>query len=1115
MTERSLFLALLDIEDPAQRRAYLDRASAGDPALRAQVEELLKAHQEPGDFLEHPAPRLVGNDEEPIRERPGAVIGPYKLLEQIGEGGFGIVFMAEQTQPVRRQVALKVLKPGMDTRQVVARFEAERQALALMDHPNIARVCDAGETASGRPYFVMELVRGVPITEFCDQNHLTVRERLALFVSVCQAVQHAHQKGVIHRDLKPSNLLVTLHDNKPVAKVIDFGIAKATGPKLTDKTLFTNFAQLIGTPLYMSPEQAQLSGLDIDTRSDVYSLGVLLYELLTGTTPFDRERLRTAAYDEIRRIIREEEPARPSSRISTLGQAAATVSVNRRSDPKRLSQLVRGELDWIVLKALEKDRNRRYETASAFAADVQRYLADEPVQAGPPGAGYRLRKFLKRHRVPVLAGTVVLLALVAGIIGTTSGLVAAWHQQDLTEQARQNEAEQRLAAVANAGRAKEEEGKAKKALERAEWLLYGSRINQAQQAWENNHAALAFHYLEACQEDFRGWEHDYLYTLFHSNQRTYGKQRSVRENHRKVTSVAVSPDGKRIVSGNYDKTVKVWDADTGQVILTFQNHRGSVMSVTFSPDGKRIVSGGYDMTVKVWDADTGQEILTCGGHTDSVLGVAFSPDGTRLVSGGSDQAVKVWDATMGRETLTLMGHTKEVTGVAFSPDGTRLVSGSADQTVKVWDAATGAEILPLRGHTGPVMSVAFSPDGKRLASGSADLTVKVWDPTTGAEILALRGHTGPVTSVAFSPDGRRLVSGSSWENTVRVWDAATGQLTRTFRGHTGQVSSVALMPDGRRIVSGSWDNTLKVWDADANQETRTLKGHTGSVRSVAFSPDGQRLVSGSWDQTVKVWDTATGQETWTLRGHRGVVNSVAFSPDGQRLVSGSWDQTVKVWNADTGQEIGILRGHTNAVYSVAFSPDGKRLVSGSWDGTKRLWDPATGQLTRTFRGQPNMLYSVAFSPDGKSLASGGSADGAVEVRDADTGEVILTLRGHTAPVNSVAFTPDGKRLVSGSADQTVKVWDAATGAEILALSGHTGPVSSVAVMPDGKRIVSGSHDQTVKLWDAETGHETLTLRGHTDAVNSVAVSPDGQRIVSGSTDGTVKVWEASRSQQKP
>jgi tetratricopeptide (TPR) repeat protein len=326
---------------------------------------------------------------------------------------------------VRRKVALKVLKPGMDTRRVVARFEAERQALALMDHPNIAKVFDGGETAGGRPYFVMELVRGVPITQFCDDHRLTPRQRLELFGDVCKAVQHAHQKGIIHRDIKPSNVLVVSHDGTPVVKVIDFGIAKAVGQRLTDKTVYTQLTQMVGTPLYMSPEQAGMSGLDVDTRTDVYALGVLLYELLTGTTPFDKERLRTAAYDEVCRIIREEEPPKPSTRLSTLGAAASAVSVNRQTDPRHLRQLVRGELDWVVMKALEKDRTRRYESASAFAQDVQRYLHDEPVQAGPPSAAYRLRKFARRHRGPLLAAAVIFLLLAGGAAGTTAGLVQA------------------------------------------------------------------------------------------------------------------------------------------------------------------------------------------------------------------------------------------------------------------------------------------------------------------------------------------------------------------------------------------------------------------------------------------------------------------------------------------------------------------------------------------------------------------------------------------------------------------------------------------------------------------------------------------------------------------
>jgi serine/threonine protein kinase/Tfp pilus assembly protein PilF len=471
---RAVFCAALDCKAPLERAEYLDQACQGMAELRARVEALLQAHQEASGFLQEPSGKSVATiDGGSLVDRPGSVIGPYKLLEQIGEGGFGVVFMAEQTEPVRRKVALKVLKPGMDTRQVVARFEAERQALALMDHPNIARVFDGGETAGGRPYFVMELVKGLPITDYCDQSRLTPRERLGLFVDVCQAVQHAHQKGIIHRDLKPSNVLATLHDGTPLVKVIDFGIAKALGQQLTDKTLFTGFAQLIGTPLYMSPEQAALSNVDVDTRSDIYSLGVLLYELLTGTTPFEMERLREADYDEIRRIIREEEPPRPSTRLSELGSrhtpsavvpadcpgeslandrtrsvptpagsTLATVAAQRRTEPARLMKQVRGELDWIVMKCLEKDRNRRYETASALAADLQRYLHVEPVLACPPSPWYRLRKFAQRNKTGLaLAGLAFFVVLLVGSIGW-----GVWDRAAREEEVRRDRAAQLAAA---------------------------------------------------------------------------------------------------------------------------------------------------------------------------------------------------------------------------------------------------------------------------------------------------------------------------------------------------------------------------------------------------------------------------------------------------------------------------------------------------------------------------------------------------------------------------------------------------------------------------------------------------------------------------------------------
>jgi WD40 repeat protein/serine/threonine protein kinase len=1130
MNEREIFIGALQEKDPAEQQAYLDRACGTDTVLRRRVEGLLRDRERAANFLDAPVLASVATLDELIKERPGTVIGPYKLLQQIGEGGMGVVYMAEQQQPVRRKVALKIVKPGMDSAQVIARFEAERQALALMDHQNIAKVLDAGTTDNRRPYFVMELVHGVPITQYCDDNHLTPRARLELFLPVCHAVQHAHQKGIIHRDLKPSNVLVCLYDGVAVPKVIDFGIAKATGQQLTERTMFTQFGSLVGTLEYMSPEQAEMSQLGIDTRSDVYSLGVMLYELLTGTTPLERQRVKEAGFDEIRRLIREEEPPKPSTRLSKSGVELAAISVQRQTEPGKLTRLVRGELDWIVMKSLEKDRNRRYETANGLAKDVERYLHDEPVEACPPTPGYRLRKFARKHKMGLATavGFAVLLALGTvvsawqAVRATQAESAALVHEQQANENAVQaQEKEQEANQQRDEARRRRDEVQALNAKLQASQdelrsTLYAAHMNLAQHAWEAGgvervRELLELHRLKPGETDLHGFEWNYLYRLCRPNLLTLKGHTSF------IDSVAYSPDGKRLASCS-DEEIKVWDAQTGQELLTCKGHTGNLWRVAYSPDGKRLASASADQTVKVWDAQTGQELLTLKGHTGAATSVAYSPDGKRLASaGGRDGTVKVWDAQTGQELLTCKGHTF-IESVAYSPDGKRLASGAWNETtkkpaVKVWDAQTGQELLSLQGHTHGMNCVIFSPDGKRLASASYDRTVKVWDAQTGQELLSLKGHSNAVESVAYSRDGKRLASADD-DKIVKVWDAQTGQELLTFRG-VGRCA--VFSPDGKRLASGS-----KVWDAQEDQEKLTLEGD--AEQGVAFSPDGRRLASASHDSTVKIWDAQTGQRTLTLKGHTGLVLSVAFSPDGKRLASGGgghrnprggWGISrgdraeVKVWDALTGGELLSLRGLNGWTCGVAYSPDGKRLatVSGG-PGTSpevKVWDALTGHelLTLTLKGYRGLhgLTRIAYSPDGKHLASA-SGDDAVKVWDAQTGQELLTIKGARG---SVSFSPDGKRLASDG-----KVWDAQTGQELLSLQGGA---AKLVFSPDGKRLAGASWGHTVKVWDAQTGQELLTFKLYTNPM-SVGFSPDGNRLASAG-DPTVTIWDATPLPEKP
>jgi WD40 repeat protein/serine/threonine protein kinase len=1118
---RELFVAALKLA-PEQWPAYLNDACGQDVALRARVKKLLAAHLEAGSFLKPVVPGHDATLDDSTGDRPGGFVGPYKLLQQIGEGGMGTVFLAEQTRPVERKVAVKIIRPGMASRHVIARFEAERQALALMDHPNIAKVLDAS-TSGGRPYFVMELVKGVPITKYCDEHQLTPRQRLELFVPVCQAVQHAHQKGIIHRDLKPSNVMICLYDGKPVPKVIDFGVAKATGQKPTDRTVFTEIGQVVGTLEYMSPEQAELNQLDVDTRSDIYSLGVLLYELLTGSTPLDTKRLKTAPMLEVLRLIREEEPPRPSTRLSTTVEMPS-VAAKRGVEPKKLSGLIRGELDWIVMKALEKDRNRRYESANGFAMDIQRYLADEPVLACPPSARYRLRKFVRRNKGPVTAAALLLLALMGGMVATTWQAIRA-------TRAESDAVGQKTAAL-------EAQGAALREADRNRRLLYSADVHVASQVWQSEEGTVAqcnelllAHVPEPGQPDLREFSWRYQWRLLHRG--------SVVRLPVVPRAVGVAA-GDRVVALDESGKVHGWRIGDRTAPDEWALASGGMLGVTLARNGEIAAVIDRDGSPKVIDTRTGLQKVVIRAPS-ALVNLKLSADGGFLVGVGRDNHARVWDAASGKELYDYLMIDPTARQIDLSLDGKQLLASSgANATLLVLYRAGQAKPTVLQEDLEASavggfnkLQGALSPDGKLAAVASAGNAIDLYDTATGKVLRHLRSRSRPLR-VVFSADGTQLAAGEK-TGVVTVWrlprpvlpdeqhqaapgpekTAATQPVARNFKGHLAAIEALAFTADGRKLVSIGHDHTARCWDVDEQEESRVLEQGRGQIDGLSYSPDGRYLALASMGNGIWVHDLTSrdAPRLLTTRGSR----RVALSPDG-RTIAGGPDHRVTLWDAKTSGVLATLSEPEPAeIGAMAYSPDGHWLVVGAGGpnnfgadslGKVMIFDVANRKLHRTV-ATPTQVSAVAFSRDGKLLAAAGH-NGTVWLWDAASWDEIRRWQGPGGTLYStVQFLSGDRELAAGSHSGRIDLLDVKTAKLARQIQGHIDCVSAMTLSPDGRTLATASWDRSIKLWDSATGRALRTLFRESEWMYALTFSPDGNTLASGGLSTVLRLWEAS------
>lgn len=1063
-----------------------------------RLQELLPTLQVVAD-LGRSTKKSKGTMESDSADWPPApkVLGDFQLNREIGRGGMGIVYEAEQLS-LHRRVALKVLPfAGVLDERVLKRFKNEALAAAQLDHPHIVNVLAVGEER-GVYYYAMRLVDGRSLAELIEAmqsgdgggptaNHdnaqpidssliSTVEERAELPAStvVCgsastlppcrtadyyraitelaiqaaEALEHAHQHGVVHRDIKPANLLL---DTRGKLWVTDFGLAR-----IETATTVTKAGDVLGTLRYMSPEQGGDSPNVMDHRSDIYSLGVTLYELLTLRPAFSSSDPR-----ELVRQIASENP----------------------HPPRHITPSVPIELETIVLKAIEKEPTDRYSTAQALADDLRSFLENRPIEARRPLLHQRLLKLCRRHQVAVLVGTVLLFLAVIGLAIAT---LLIWNAKRSADQALQQSAQDH--AVAESHRRN-----AERMADEMRGHLYASDIKLAFQAWSNADIDQVVTRLERHRpapehRDLRGFEWYYLWRLCHSEKMT------LRGHTGEVYCASYSPDGRHLATASQDSTIKLWDTSTGQLRLTLTGHTSEVGHVAFSPDGKLLASCGDEHSIRLCDAASGRELGTLTGHTDAVSEVVFSPDGSLLASGGEDAVVKFWDVITRQQVATLTGHARNVRGLAFSPDGRILATCSSDQTVKLWDVATREVRATLHGHSNIVNAVAFSRDGQTLASASWDQTIKLWNTETGTDRATLHGHLGRVQTVRFSPTENVLIS-AGMDGTVRFWDTTACEPLHLLKGHDGRVWCATFAPDGKTLVSAGADTKVKLWQSTTIQGPIKLPP-TNGTRDVAIAQTGGTMAtSGS---SARLWDLTDELELALRPGARGVIEnvfSVAVSPDGEKWAEASQDGMLQVSKVAGNTKLAMVQAHSKAIWSIAFSADGRFLGSGSEDGTLKLWNAGDLTLLNTLTPHGGIVSAVAFSPDGPTMATAGG-DGTIKLWEVGSWRLLHTLRGHGFAINAIAFSPDSHTIASGSVDQKIKLWDARSGGEIVTLVGHTGTVRCLSFSPDGRTLASGGADRTLRLWHLATAQQLVTLEEHEPPISCVVFSPNGKFLTS-------------------